>query len=509
MSPRPHHASLLLLLCAACFNPTGQLDTTDATSTGPGTSTTGGSTAAEPTTGSTGDSTGGATTDAVTTTTGVSATTDASTGTSTGGAGSCAENSVPDAFCAGIDTALPFCDLDTSTCVECVAKPDCRSPNTCDVEAKKCVECVENLDCVDPVEPACNPESQTCGCTEHDDCVGTACDLEVHTCFPKALTAVVHARASNDPSCNDPNLACDADAPCCSMTDALAKGLTMNKPYVVIRVTPSIQDGLFDSGLAFNAPTIGKRIAVLGAGMPEIRPSMGGAPMIFINAATRAYIAGLKLSSATAGAGVSCYMGTGAWVDDVVTEGLTAGVAFFSAGCPLTIRRGLVKGGNGGVWSSSGATTKLSDTVVVAPTNYALKADKGGTLDVVFSTIVDRSGMAGRLLQCADLGSTITARNSALFAVPEVVSNGCVDVSVTYSVVTAKSLSGPTVPQIADVDVGPLFIDFNGGDLHIKPGAKVLNEAARRQLDDSLTDFDRQPRPLGEGTLDWAGADRP
>ncbi len=506
MYPRVHHASQLLILCAACFNPSGQLDTTDATSTGPGTSTTGGTTAAEPTTGST----SGSTTDAVTTsTTGVGATTDASTGTSTGGMGGCAENSVPDAYCAAMNKALPFCDLDTSTCVECVEKPDCGAPNTCDVETNQCVECVESLDCADAIEPACNPESQTCGCTEHSDCVDTACDLEVHTCFPKALTAVVHSRASNAPTCSDPNLACDANAPCCSMTAALAKGLTMNKPYVVIRVAPSMEDGLYESGLAFNAPTIGKRIAVLGTDMPEIRPSMGGAPVIFVNAATRAYIAGLKLSSATAGAGVSCYMGSGAWVDDVVTEGLNAGVGFFTAGCPLEVRRSLVKGGNGGVWSASGGTAKLSDTIVFSPTSYALKTEMGGTLDVVFSTVVDRSGMAGRLLQCTGLGSAITARNSALLAVPEMVSNSCVDVTTTYSVVTAKSLSGPTAPQIADVDVGPLFIDFNGGDLHVKPGAKVLSEAAQRQLGDSLTDFDRQPRPLGEGTFDWAGADRP
>jgi hypothetical protein len=76
-------------------------------------------------------------------------------------------------------------------------------------------------------------------------------------------------------------------------------------------------------------------------------------------------------------------------------------------------------------------------------------------------------------------------------------------------VVTADALVGPTVAAVDPAELDKLFLDLAGGDLHIKPGAAVFNDVAVRQVGDPLTDVDRQPRPLGGGALDWAGADRP
>lgn len=497
MSRRTYAAALLL--CAACFHPTGQVDTTDAASTSPGTSTT-----SDATTTATSGTTGDATTVAPTSTTGVTAT----TGGTTGGATGCADAPDPDADCAAHQPGTPHCDLEASVCVECVQQSDCGSlASICDPDTHACVECVQDLDCDMNVEPACNPETQACGCTEHSDCPDTACELDVGTCFPKELTEVLYSRASVDPTC--PEKFCDAGDPCCSVSDAFTKAVLTGKQYIVIRVEPPLAPGPKDPGLTIDPTANGKRIAILGAGMPAFETEAGNLPLVFISAAAKVYVAGVALRAKVTDTGFACLGGAGAWVDDVLVDDLPNGVAFFAGKCPLTIRRAVVRNVSGGVHIGADGVGRIADTIIAAPSDFALRAELGGTLDVVFSTVFERTGAAGRLLQCADPAAKLVARNAILVADPELGSNGCNTAAVTASVVTADALVGPTVAAVDPAELDKLFLDLAGGDLHIKPGAAVFNDVAVRQVGDPLTDVDRQPRPLGGGALDWAGADRP
>lgn len=493
------------LLVAACFNPTGQVDTSDTLTSTTSASTTidTGSSTTATATGTTVETTSSATSDATaTTTTGTS-------GTTTAGGG-CGDEPDPNGYCLAVDPKKPFCDLEGGVCAECVAKEDCGSNGVCDVDAGVCVDCVEDLDCPNAEAPACDPATKTCGCTEHDQCPATACELDVGTCFPPALTAVVHVRPSMGPECPQNDLICDAIKPCCSIDAALDNALTMGKAYVVVRVEPGVGD-MPDHAFDFPGAAIGKRIAILGEGEPVIE-SATGAPAIFINQAIKFYGAGLRLRAVNmgmAGAGLSCYTSTGAWIDDVVIESFANGVGLFTAACPMQARRVQIRAVKGGAWASAGGSMRLVNTTIAEPKDYALKGDMGGTMDVVFSTITERSGISGHLLTCTGAGTKILARNSALLANPEAGSSACAGAKVSNSVVTDVAFQGATVTVIAQGEVAPLFVDWLGGDLHVLPSATVLDGVASREAGDPVTDLDREVRPLTIGASDWAGADRP
>lgn len=493
---------------AACFNPTGQTD--EATSTSTSTATSIASTSddwASTSEGSTTASTmssSGETTSAATTSTS-SSTTDASTT----GEPTCAEAAQPDLFCAELDPTRPLCDLVAQACVACLSAADCGGEeDVCDGQTGQCVECAGDVDCTTPEAPACDPGSKTCGCTEHDQCPETACALELGQCFPEAFTAVVYSRAWDDPSCDDPLLACDEQEPCCSIKDALVKGAAKGKSYVVIRVSPGM-NGLKDPGLTLGNEAIGKRVAILGEGRPVLS-APGGAPVVYVNiATTRAYLAGLVLEGASAGAGVSCVGGELVWVDDVEVRSLPGGVGLFTSACALTARRSAVHGALGGLRVALGGALRGENLMVSSVSSYAVQAEGGGAADLVFSTITERSGQPGRLLKCSGAGSMISARSSALFAAPEAGSIACVGATAVDSAVTDEALESDSVVVIPYPQVPGLFVDWAGDDLHVQESAAALMDVALRAAGDPTTDFDRAPRPVMIGARDWAGADRP
>jgi hypothetical protein len=497
------HAGLSLMI-AACFNPTGQTDS-DSTSVGPTATsepmTSTATSSAETTTSTT--SATSATSEATT-----SGTSESTTAGTTGAPASCSEAPIPDDYCAAMDPQAAICDVEAGQCVQCVATEDCGGEGVCDVDARVCVECVEDADCALEAAPACDPGTKSCGCTEHDQCPDTACAIDLGLCFPKEQTAVVYSKASEDPSCSD-FMACSVFEPCCSIAAALAKGAAMGKSHVVIRVAPG-EGGLADPGLALNDQAIGKSVAILGEDAPLVERS-SGAPVIYVNvAATKAYIAGLRLRAGDGapGAGVSC-IGAAAWLDDVIVEALPSGTAFFASVCAMRLRRSAGRGVKRGIWASQGGSVTAVNTTVASVSEFAVRAEGGGSVALVFSTITERTGAPGRLLSCVGAGSTISARNSALLAGPEVGSNACVAASASDSVVTDPLLAARSVVVVQDIEVPSLFVNWMGDDLHVKPGAAPLSEVAVRMAGDPTTDLDREPRPLAIGALDWAGADRP
>lgn len=506
-----------IVLYSACFHPDAPAD-----GSGPGTSTDG---TAPPVTGTSDPDTDPSTpttappettADATAPTTEPSSTsssvddTTTTTDDTTTGPGTCAEAALPDDWCLAADVALPYCDLDGGVCVACLDDLGCGVGQVCDPDTHTCVECVAADDCINPEKPACDPDTHTCGCDEHSQCPATACDLEVRTCFPGAQTEIVWSSAATGSMCRDTEPACTMMDPCCSVSKALAKAVSLASDYVVIRVLPG-QDGVHDA-VEFTPETANKRIAVLGWPEATLESLVGGAPVLYINAPTRVYAARLTLRSggvSTAGAGVSCFSGNGAWADDVTVDPLPFGVGFFANACPMQVRRSSVRGAEGGVWLAGDATGRFVDTIVAHPSEYGLRAYSGADIELVFSTVVESTGVDRRLLQCTGVGSSITARNSLLFAVPELGSNDCPGSTATHSVVTGDTLIGPGSSTIDDADVQNLFVSYPTGNLHILPGAVVLSGKALREPGDPPVDIDGDPRPLLVGGMDWAGADVP
>jgi len=154
---------------------------------------------------------------------------DASGGTSVtagaptdGGAG----GSAPcDGTCTGL---TPVCDVESMTCVGCVAHTDCADPTpVCDPTAHTCVGCLAKTDCKAPT-PVCDAGTNTCvGCIAPSDCGGQTpfCDAVTQTCVaclgPTDCTDPAAAQCSPTHTCkpctNSTQCANIADKPICSI----------------------------------------------------------------------------------------------------------------------------------------------------------------------------------------------------------------------------------------------------------------------------------------------------
>lgn len=512
-SPRGALASLML---CSCFNPQGHEPLTGGSSTGenppPVTSSSEAGTGS-PETAPTETAPPGTTADLGSTSgepsTGPDETTN-SVDETTAEPGGCAAAPSPDGYCLELNARLPYCEMNSSTCVVCLDDLDCPAMTVCDPDSFTCVACVDDNDCNDPGQPACDPDTHVCGCDEHAQCPQTACDLEAHACFPPSQTAVVWSSSSFGSQCLDDMTDCSEMAPCCNLSDAFSRAISTEQDYIVIRVLPG-QPGLHDT-LIINDLAVNKRVAVLGWPEATLESHSGTGPHIFVNAATRVFVARLTLQAldlSMAGAGISCFGGLGAWVDDVTVDPLPAGVGLFASACPLQARRTVVRGARGGIWLAGGAAGKFINTIVAHPIEYGVRTEQDADATLVFSTVVERTGVEGSLLRCSDPGSSVVARNSLLFSVPESAVSGCPGSLASNSIVTLDSLAGPGATTITDSEVANLFIAFDAGNLHVKPGSPLLSSAAIREPGDPQTDIDGDPRPLEVNAQDWAGADVP
>ncbi|MBL9101184.1 MAG: hypothetical protein JNL82_09510 [Myxococcales bacterium] len=509
------------MLCA-CFNPDspGDLPASEASSAGPSVTSsvdpdTDAPTGTSPETSpppdtSTGDPSSAGVTGTPSTGDAASETDDTSSiEDTTGGPTSCGGSATPDNFCIDQDPEHPYCEPNSGLCVACLDDLDCPVSQVCDPDGFACVGCVDDDDCTDPDAPACDPETLACGCYEHSDCPQTACDLANKTCFPAAQTAVVWSSSAVGPLCRVDNQCTETD-PCCNLTAAYTQAVMSDKEYIVIRVLPGTA-GVHDT-LTVDDLAADKHVAILGWPEATLESNTGGAPLIFVDALAHVYVARLTLKAlapSTAGAGFSCVAGLSAWIDDVTVEPLTTGVGLYANACELQARRSLIRGAKRGLWLAGGADAKIFNTIVAHPIEYAVRSEKDADVELVFSTVVESTGVPGSLLQCEDLGSTIVARNSLLFAVPDNGSSACPGSLATNSLVTYDPLVGPGTTSLTSAAAENLFIAFDAGDLHVKPGAPLVSSTAIREAGDPWTDIDGDPRPLAVGAMDWAGADVP
>lgn len=367
----------------------------------------------------------------------------------TGECGTCDGTADPDGACAGVDPLLPLCV--GGACVACTPE----NPVVCDDQLLLC----------DGGTNACVP------CTEHAQCGSGACQLAVGRCFPEDLVVTV-----------------DGDGPADYMTIVAAVTAVEDAGHGVIVVHEYGMDGEtpYAASVLINN---GKTIALLAA--PGEQPTIlgtGSNPGLRVEGAdTVLYMDGVAVAGHTMGRGLQLTEAF-AWVD----------------------RSRIVANNGGGIVVENAAELTLRNCFVGQAVNNidALSVD-GASATVLYSTLVGAYNAAA--LVCA-MPMTVDVRNSILVTEggtpPDEVD--CPSALVTYSA-TEGAVGGATNVAVDGFPSGMdsnWFVNYTAGDYSLQnDGIIVFADIAQWTTGDPTTDIDGDPRPVVDGTPDFAGAD--
>jgi len=522
----PAWAAAIALVFGACFSPTGQSTEASSDASAPT-----GTDAVDPTTALTDPPTTGTTSEPTSSsssggdpTTGPCSSCDPPTPYCAGdGCIGCQDLAALGMSCAGIDPDRPHCDaggecvgctLDEQceqslqchpalkTCVACVIDSECGGPLTC-VDGQ-CAGCVESIQCPF-TQPVCDGEAGTCRrCREHSECPESACELDLGTCFPPGETR--HRYVDPGQPCADSD--CPSDTPCCTAYQAVDKAAADAGTYHVIHV----KAGLQDAPVRLMVP--GKRLAFLGE--PGVVFSAESVDSMFVlgdvvdlqTIDSKLFVSQVQVTDSPTTSVVICMSAAQLWLDDVEIAGST-GNALLTTNCALTARRSTFRGSSAGVTSGAGGVARFEnsifgDMIAGAP----LQIINGGTLDLLYTTVVDKGNIGQGVLKCFT-DAPVTIRNSILVGVGSEIQCAPGGPSISNTVTTVVGWPGVGLTEVTIDNAPGLFVDHPGGDYHLGTGAARLATSAVRQATDPDTDIDGQPRPAGDGVADFAGADRP
>lgn len=458
---------MLALALVGCFNDPpmvpGEDGTTDATqgtgptsTTGPGPTTTStipdGSTGPEPT------STGPTDTTAVTEDSGSS-----STGPEPRECD--ARDGQPDPACP---LATPFCV--GGSCVPCSAGGDCSA--------------------IDPLTPVCGPGDVCQPCVAHSECPDdAACHLYEGSCLPRDHVYYVDAQANCGPG--------DATRvmPACSIQQAF--GAAAGTPQATIHLVEDVY--LEDVSIS-----AGRVIAIIAEGMTTIATS-GGAPTLSVQGTL--YLDTVDIQNFDPFASGIESSGD-VWLDGSMLRNNEIGLDS-SAGRVMLRRTRVLDSGSVGVHLAGAETATFINTIVGGngddfdPGGAGIVSTGPGPIDVLYSTIVENTGVDGGAIECGP--GIATVRNSIIASQSLVNAIDCAaGTTVTYSVIADSQFEGnPT--NVALMSLASLNLDMN----YEIAGGSVANDAAQWESGDPLTDINGAPRPAVAGTADYAGADLP
>ncbi|WP_434427058.1 hypothetical protein [Nannocystis pusilla] len=466
------------LLFAACFDPVGSDTTGAGGSDGPATTST---TTVE--TGSTVSSEGPGTSLGPTGPT----TGEESTGTLTGDAST------------GTDTTGQPCDLDVCPCDNAT---ECQSGQQC--HEGQCVECIDSATCNGGV---CDPVDHVCrACREHDECPETACELDDGVCFPKDSTS----HAFIDPTLVCGEQSCAKDQPCCSIGQAMSQH--QDAVHLVLHLLP----GTYSTGIHLEQG--GRKVAILGSELTtftvDVEPTiLLGVEMQDLAIDSELYVSRIRIENGQGAAAVRCRSSAQLWLDNVriVAYG---GRAISAADCTTVVRRNQLALNLHSIHIAEGTTMRLENSLVAHfNMGAALEIGNASAAHLLYTTLGDITQHESGLFACLDGTAGLDARNSALLSHGLVNTFSCATsaAQLSDSVVSASELenvdtnTGVIPPQA----VPQIFMDWNGGDLHVFGDGLPLAGVARWKQGDPRTDVDGDPRPLMDGALDIAGGDRP
>lgn len=392
-------------------------------------------------------------------------------------AGDCVDCGALD--CAVVAPSLPFCDPGTGQCVACLC---------------------------DDALPVCDPEANTCSkCEAHSDCPDSACDLPSGACLPAAATLWVGGG-----SCDDEGAGTEA-TPLCTLDEAFARV----KDGAASSVTLRVKAGSYAVPDSLHVPG-GRVLALVPASDttegPAIRITATGGPAIVVDPEARLLLDGVEVVDSS-GAGIGCAQGT-MWLDRLLVRSAgTHGVA--GEGCAVTMRRSVLVGNMRAGIQLLGGALRLENSFITGngsfeDTGGGVYLGEGASLEAVYTTFVDNLGPAGNpfSVACSDdpAKESVTIRNSV--AINKGLTTLCEGASVVTSAWTS---SNPQAGNVA-VEFGELEtvleIDPALVGVYRAIPEKKLDGLASWQQGDPRVDFDGEPRPDGENSPDFAGADR-
>ena len=356
----------------------------------------------------------------------------------------CVDADEPDAACAARDPALGVCGND-GACVQCTGTNTAGCTGT---------------------TPVCDESSNTCiGCTEHVQCMDSACAFETGDCLDPMCVVDVDGDGGLDFTSIQAAVAAVGDGEDCTI---LVHDYGAND-YGTVTIDGS------------------KRIALLASGSdtPVIQGNTGAGIEVLGGAIL--YARGLDLRGNTDDLGLDISgAATNAYVDECqVMQNADGGIAVAS-GAYLRLRNSMVGGANS--------------------TDVAALRVQSASADAVYATIVgyDDGFGGGAALRCT--ASTVTVRNSLLVKTGSGTELDCDDADITF---TATETNTPGTGNVMLGGVMATWFMNTTSDLHLDSPPGALLSAAEWHEGDPATDIDGDSRPSVDGTADIAGADVP
>jgi hypothetical protein len=377
-----------------------------------------------------------------------------------------------------VDPGAPFCDLESGECVSCNFSdtPDdaCAATGAgvpvC--EQGVCVQCTDaNADACGGVTPICDSGANTCvGCSDHEQCGGTACNFAAGNCFDPSSAVHVDGDAMNCPAADGTD-----DAPYCTISAALAASGA--EALIILHE----RDGLVEYT---ETNSISKPVAIFAATdeSPLMRAA-GNNPALTVSGQGHLFLRGIQIQSGQS-SGIRVNGGS-AWIERSKIVNNTGG--------------GIVVDGGGMLWlENSFVGGSIDDQKAIDITD--------GTATILYSTLAAGFATAAALV-CED-GSNTTVRNSLLVARTDSDELICPNVTITNS---ALEMAVPGNTELGSMTDTSWFVDggYAAGDFRLSgTHPEAINTAAVWQTGDPATDIDGTARPTTDGSPDFAGAHR-
>lgn len=370
------------------------------------------------------------------------------------------------------DAAAPLCGPE-GMCVRCDAMPEpdaaCAGldPTAPVCDAGECVQCsADDTSACTDTTPVCDAEARVCvACTSHAQCPDSACHEAEGSCLPSDAVWVVDR---------------DGGADFDSIGAALGQIAAGEAGTIIVRDSA----GAYAENVVIGGDRV---VAVLAETVSEAtRPQIsinGSAPMIYVDGGATVYIDGLELRGNTLGAGMEID-GSTLYLD----------------------RSEIVANNQGAIIAGAGSTLLLRNCTAGGDVNnVAAVQTTDADLSVLYSTLAGGFGMSSALT-CS--GGTVEVRNSILVSESADPELSCPGATVTYSA-SEVIISGEGNAELGDLNTA-WFVNYGQGNLRLSATGQVeVQDVALWTLGDPATDLDGDPRPMTDGTADYAGADVP
>lgn len=413
--------------------------------------------------------------------------------------------------CVG-DGVVDTCPDETPTCVNgscvsCVDVDVCVSGEVCVPEWARCADCspFSEEGCGD--DGWCGDDFACGGCTRHEQCPASACDLARGDCMSterifyvdNAVCPNVGQGTEEDPFCSLDTVLDLDNTPSGESSVAIVIG-NAGEPYQEHIEFP----GAWPRGLA-----------VLGRGKVIVGFSGLEGPVFDVKTGSRLYLENVTLTRSSE-AGVRCADGT-VWLDESEVSGNGMGVE--AQGCEIVVRRSLIADNDGdGIALEGQSSLRIVSSAVVGngdpqTSTVALRSNES-LFDVSYSTIVGNDAALGRggaapqssVFCTGGMGGPL--RNSVVVA-PELTSISCPWADIATSFIDTPGLDAPASVVAENWDP-TWFEDLEENDIHIRnPESNPWVGLAQWELGDPQRDIDGALRRAVPGTVGAAGADEP